>query len=176
MCEEKIKLEWGQTPWDDLSKEELLKEVQKMFSALMSAMSVLKMNMIGYENSPFWSNRKGTGARAIEKARQVIDPIYGKFDRESIYRSFYRTANDLLFDNSKFDLGFGWSVCPICGLMIGADIDGKRHDGEICQEVMLTRSGCNGILRPLIWDDLRPIDKNETTPKNLPVSDVKSQQ
>ncbi len=149
--DDKIKLKWGQTPFDNLSREELLREVQRMFSALKSAKTVLSMAMLDNENSPYWDI-----GIALEKVNQVVNGIYDKFDRESVYRVFFRYANDLLFDTSKYNIGTGWSVCPICGMMIGSDIDGTRHDGKICKEVILGNSMCNGILRPLIWDDLKP--------------------
>jgi hypothetical protein len=142
----KTDLKWGQTPWDDMTKEELLREVQRMYAALSNANSVMKMARYGNENSPFWGN-EGTGGKALEMSRQILEPLdrYG----EAIYRRFFRYAYDLLFDQTNFKIGFDWQVCPMCGVMLGSGHD----EGRPCE---MGKPGCTGIMRKLTWDDLKP--------------------
>jgi hypothetical protein len=150
------KLKWGQTPWDNLTKEELLREVQRMFSALQSAQSVMRLCEMNGGGSTFWGPQ-GTGGTGIEKARQVLDPIFEKYDSENIYRAFFRTADDLLFEQGRARIGFGWAVCDKCGCMVGArmleDLSyGPPPIGEKC-----LNKNCEGNpMRELRWSDLDP--------------------
>src|SRR5579863_5439648 len=89
------KLQWGETPWDTLSKEELLREVQRMFSALETAQSVLRL--VQDTESAYWGTQ-GSGGRALDRVSQVITSVYETYDAESVYRSFFRYASSLLFD------------------------------------------------------------------------------
>ena len=59
-----IKLKWGETPGDKLTREELLREVQRMYSAVESARSVMAMHK-AYGDSPFWGH-VGSGGQALE--------------------------------------------------------------------------------------------------------------
>lgn len=142
-----IKLKWGQTPWDKMSKSELLREVQRMFTALESARSAMKLS--SDMSHPFWSDI-GSGGRALSKANQVIESIYDKYDSESVYRSFYRYAISLLFnvpDKEK------WVVCSECGAMYSP--------GELDKPCGIFPSGkkdCKGTLRALNWSDLKVLN------------------
>jgi hypothetical protein len=149
-----IKLGWGETPFDNLTKDELLRLTQKMYSAIESAHSCLAIIKISSDNGLFWG-RDGTGGNALEKCEQVIRPIEKEFDSESIYRSFYRYANDLLFDRKNFGIiGSGWVVCPKCLQMVGETRkpNGERtsNEGKNCSEVM-DWTKCDGILEKLDW-------------------------
>lgn len=143
-------LKWGETPWDTLSKEELLREVQRMFSALQSADSVLRTSKANNARSSFWG-REGSGGRALERCSQVIEPVYEAYDAESVYRSFFRYANSLLFDVLDEEK---WIICPICGGMWG----GRRtaqYVGTVCSAYPIVQnSECKGIFRWLEWRDL----------------------
>lgn len=152
-------LQWGETPWDSLSREELLREVQRLYSAVQSARSVLAM-LRQEQRTGFWGWR-GSGGTALDKAEQCVDRVETVFDRESIYRAFYRYADDLLFDCSQHDIGFGWGLCPVCKITIGRGSDGLPTAGRLCAEYL--PKGCPGILRPLTWEDLQP-KKEEKSP------------
>jgi hypothetical protein len=150
------KLKWGETPWDNLTREELLREIQRMYSACVSANSALRLASRG-ETHGFWGTG-GTGGEALEKARQVVDETESDFDGEQIYRCFYRYADDLLFDHSKYRIGFGWAVCPVCGIMFGSGGDGSPAVGRTCKSFM-PHQECEGVLRPLEWKDLEKAEK-----------------
>ena len=65
------KLNWGKTPWDKLTKEKLLIEVRRMYSALLSLNSSLKISKTFNPNSPYWTI-EGTGGRALPLSWPVI--------------------------------------------------------------------------------------------------------
>lgn len=158
-------LNWGETPWDNKTREALLRDVQRMYSAIVSLHSALKLTSYG-DQSGFWGS-DGTGGLALEKARQVLEPIRAEYSGESIFRAFFRYANDLLFDHSRGRLGYGWVVCPTCGTMVGETIapNGDRHssNGEVCR---FCEADPPGRYRPLEWADLapRPPEGNNVRP------------
>jgi hypothetical protein len=145
-------LAWGETPWDALSRDDLLREVQRMYSALVSANSVLHLARAGNETSGFWGPR-GTGGEAVAKARQVLAPLREEYGDEGIYRAFFRYADDLLFDTTGdgAGIGTGWRICPVCGRMFGNSMGDKLAE-RLCSEVLPT--GCEGELEPLQWRHL----------------------
>lgn len=139
-------LEWGQTPWDNLSREELLQHVQRLYAAVDAAKGALGLMANG---GLFWS-AEGTGGRALAKVQQAEAQASDGYEAEEIYRCFFRYACDLLFEG----VGAGWDICPVCGQMLGATTDGKRVTGERCGNYL--PKGCDGIFRPLAWEDLIP--------------------
>lgn len=142
-------LKWGETPWDNLSQEELLREVQRMFAALQAAKSVMGLLSV-QSNSTFWSEH-GSGGRALEFASQVIDPVYKEYDDESVYKSFFRYAVSLLFEVSDDEK---WIICPVCGGMWGGR-NAISYIGTVCSEHPMTpHNGCKGVFRWLEWKDL----------------------
>lgn len=149
-------LQWGETPWDALSRDELLREVQRMASALISASSVLRILRAPQPHSLFWTD-DGSGAEALVKATAALARIQ-PYGNEAVYRAFFRYADDLLFSPP---IGRSWAVCPICGRMFGASIDGRSAVGRACGEI-LGLGTCAGVLRAITWDDLKP------KPKDLP--------
>lgn len=178
--EEKKRLKWGETPWDGLSREELLRECQRMYAALQSAQSVIKNCRISslWHRLPagiqqddvhealeslakvdgYWGY--GVGGKTLEEVRQALSRA-DEFDSEDVYRSFFRYATDLLFeDRGGMHIGFGWDVCPECGVMIGRSGDGKRHGGMACKDTATfgrtDGKVCPGVLRPIEWSDLKP--------------------
>ena len=137
-------LKWGETPWDNMSREELLREVQRMFSAVQSARNVMGMVRGPESDSPYWQF-DGTGGRAVEKCDQVINLVTDQYDPEALYGAYYRYADDLLFTG----LGMGWAVCPQCGTLTGTGRERESAAGKPCF--------CDGtILRALEWADLTP--------------------
>lgn len=143
------KLEYGETPWDDLNKEELLLLVKKMYSALNSDLNVL--NAVNNPDSLFWSN-DGPGECALEKTKQIIDKIHSEYSSENIFRAYFRYANDLLFNNDKNK----WCICPLCGELIKDRKSINFLIGKKCGEIIPKKTGyCEGILRPITYEDLK---------------------
>lgn len=151
----KKSLKWGETPWDKMKKPELLREVWRMYSALRSLYSVVKMDAATSTN-PYFYSKTGVGGNALEKGRQIIEPLFRQYKEgeSDIFRSFFRYADDLLFDQSVgyTMIGSRWTVCPECGVMIGDNPKGESSVGKPCH---MGKKDCAGIMRPLLWDDLR---------------------
>lgn len=143
-------LKWGETPFDSMTRDELLLEVKRMFAAIGAAQTVMALSKNMNENSPFW--KEGTGARAVEMCEQISDR-YREYHGEEIYRSYYRYATDLLFERRGVQIGHGWAVCPLCGVMLGEQGNGKSMVGERC---MMGNTDCPGHMRLLEWSDLEP--------------------
>lgn len=177
-------LRWGETPWDHLNHEELLRTVQRLYAALQAASGVVDMartndawphlnsetpqERIGAEidriaqELPFWG-KDGRGGRAHEMARQALelDTDYG----DTLYRSFFRYAHDLLFhERSGVRIGFGWVVCDTCGQMIGRRLRDNNNYllGKPCAAHGMGKSNCTGVFRAIQWSDLRL--REEPTP------------
>jgi len=150
-------LKWGETPWDNMTKDELLLEVRRMYSAMRSLYSVVKMDA-GMSSNGAYFGKNGVGGNALEKGRQIIEPLFNQYENgeEDIYRSFFRYADDLLFDGlGGFTMiSSRWHVCPECGLMIGENPRGRKLLNERCGDVSPNEK-CNGIMRLLSWDDLK---------------------
>ena len=141
-------LEWGETPWDNFSREDLLREVQRMYSAVLSAHSVMILSR--EPSSLFWWSDDGSGRRALAKTQMVLDKVKELgYKDENIYRSFFRYAIDLLFTP---ELGFGWAVCDTCDSMIGSGVDTKDMVGEECP--FCKNNGKLSLMRKLEWKDL----------------------
>jgi len=150
----KTDLEWGETVWDDLSREELLREVQRMFSALKSAYGVLRQSRRGEESSPFWT--KGVGYWAMTKVEYVLKPfLEDEALDDLLYHCFFRPAETLLFGNHP-ELGFGWVLCTAgCKNMAGRRVvgEGEGSAPENCPK-------CGAKMRPFRWSDLEPHSKD----------------
>lgn len=130
-------LKWGETPFDDLSRGELLRLVQAYHSAMLAARSVM---LIQAESAPsaYWSFQ-GTGGRALAKANELARLVGNdKADAasEAIYRSFFRTADVLLFPYLRDDRFSDWGV---------------NDQGEM----VAPHRGQDGY-RPIEWRDVLP--------------------
>lgn len=145
-------LKFGETPWDDMPREELLREVQRMYSALVSARGVLREAQRGEEHSPYWKKNVpdhrgvgggwGSGGEALLKVEQALAPyLDARGDDGNTYDAFFRYANAILFDGLLV-----WKVCDACEQFVG------NYDGLAIDKCHL----CGGDVRPLAWDDLRP--------------------
>lgn len=130
-------MRFGETPWDEMSRDGLLRLVQKQHSALITCASILHMSRAINPDSTFWTSAQGTGFQALAKA----DSCLSDTDHEEIYRMFFRYADDLLFSPA---LGGNWMVCPE-GHFIGS-YDVAPY---IC-------SIHHVAVRPLEWSDLSP--------------------
>jgi hypothetical protein len=132
------KLKWGETPFDDLSRAELLRLVQAYHSAVVSAQSVIAMHAEGTP-SPYW-NANGSGGRALAKANELMK-LAGERDpdpaSEKIYRSFFRTADVLLFPHLRYERFNNWGV---------------NDKGEMCAPFKPEEG-----FRQIEWRDVLPI-------------------
>jgi hypothetical protein len=172
---EKKKLKWGQTPWDNLSREDLLKTIWRMWSVnnrlyrlwksaffneclnayiLKQAVFVETMNLDKFkcntdepEKFSLFYAKGGCGGAALEMYRQVYQEVAENFDMNSL--TFFAYADDLLFERNGFDfVSGGWVICPKCHSMAG------RNDQSLVGDKCDTR-GCDGVLRKLQMEDLR---------------------
>lgn len=143
-------LKWGETPWDRLGREDLLREVQRMFSALQSAQAVILMARGNSPTEGFWGDG-GTGGCAVAMVQHALRPHEETDEkREQLYRMFFRYADDLLFPDVP-GAGFGWMICDKCRTMTGAQPDGTKATRCIGCEM---RDGVVSPVRPIEWRDL----------------------
>jgi len=163
------KLNWGETPWDDLPREYLVREVQRMYAALVAARGPLKTGQRSDARNRYWE-RGGVGGDAIEKVEQALSPYFdvehagGGY--EPAYHSFFRYAVDLLFDGC----GSGWAVCDR-GDMVGLygavprpsgaqrqPVRVEEEDGRLsyCCPLCRERDGSESPMRLIQWSDLTP--------------------
>ena len=130
-------LKWGETPFDDLDRGELLRLVQAYHSALISSRSVMLMQAQA-QPSAYWGS-EGSGGRALAKTNYLYD-LSGNNAAdpasEKIYRCFFRTADALLFPFLKEERFNNWGV---------------NKKGEMCAPYR-PEDG----FRPLKWQDVLP--------------------
>lgn len=140
------RLAWGKSPFDDMEHDELLLWARRMYHACTETRSVMALTRGLQSSSTFWGPG-GTGGDAMTKVEFVVEEIEKRFDRESIYRSFYRYAVDLLFSPK---LGFAWAICTVegCGQMLG------RYDPAMPPPTCPSHR--ETPMRPITWDDLSP--------------------
>ena len=137
------KYQWGETPFDDMDREELLRTAQRLWSGMVSARSCLRVFRAIDESSPYWCPQ-GAGGRALAKMDEVHEALSPDDEAsESIYRSFFRYADDLLFENAT--LSSGWMICDK-GHMIARISGPPLTDCTMCKRPM----------RPIEWRDLSP--------------------
>jgi hypothetical protein len=142
----------GETPFDTMSREDLMRAAQRLYSAACSAGSALRMLKL-HSTSPYWG-KGGTGGEAIEKCEQAVIASLGDYTNSDVYGSFYRYADDLLFEG----LGAGWAICPECGTMLGRSSEQESLFGKACADVPgLGKRGCKGVFRALAWEDLTSV-------------------
>lgn len=144
------RLEWGQTPFTSMTREQLERHAQRLYAATSNMTCALKLTRCNHPDSPFYGP-DGTAGRAIEMGEQALDAIKKGFEPETIYRSFFRCALDLLFHNKKANIGSGWGVCGKCGSMIA-----PFTPGEPCK---FGKKDCKGTFRRIRWSDFKPETK-----------------
>lgn len=152
MAKRKLKLKPLTTPWDNMPREELIREMQKAYSALLSAHSVL-LNVKGVSsNQTFWTAPEGRGGRAVSKVEAVFSTYKQQFEDYQFYGEFFRTCDPLLFP----ELGENWVICEKCGTMTQSTpyYDAQKI-GKTCSEGNFGGAGnCEGILRWMTWADI----------------------
>lgn len=157
MVKEKEKqLEFGETPFHRMNHEDLLMAAIRMYDAVVASKDALRLASHNDPESSYWT--VGTGAIALEKCNQVVDPLNKKYSSENIWRSFYRPYIDLLWkDKGNIILTTHWAVCPVCKNMLGNGNIENQPDlfGKICSEVNpFGAKDCHGVLRPMVIDDI----------------------
>ena len=140
-------LEFGETPWDDLSREQLLRLVWQYHSSTLSLLSIARQSRLGEEISPYWQPG-GSGWKAIEKAELLMRIAGEDSDEgaENIYRCFFRYVNRWLFPRAKFLQGHDfWWICEKCGEMAAAG----QPPRKTCD--------CRARWRKARFSDIRPV-------------------
>lgn len=132
------KLKWGETPFDDLSRAELLRLVQAYHAATVSANSIMRIQAEAQPGHGYWSS-EGSGGRALLMSNHLMQ-LAGENDpdpaSENIYRSFFRSALVLLFPYMRNDRWGDWGI---------------NADGEM----IAPHKGREGY-RPIEWRDVLP--------------------
>ncbi len=141
------RLKYGQTPWDRLSRKELLLLLCRYHSALSSAASCLRMSRVGSEDHPYFGP-DGSAGHAIAKADFIMRLAGEDMDAgsEKIYRQFFRSATSVLFPGVPLNRGLSpWYICETCGQMLSGSVD---PPSRLCK--------CDGAWRPFRMSDIRP--------------------
>ena len=142
---DKIELKWGQTPWDDMSREELIRELSRYHMALESALGVMRLSVMEQpQQYLYWE--VGPGGRALSKATIAM----AHADRFDAYRTYFRHAAILLFPT----LEETWAICDRCQVM--SQRVGGTSVGASCHDC--ARKGVESIMRAVTWDDLKPLE------------------
>jgi hypothetical protein len=140
------RLKYGQTPWDLLTKEELLLMVCRYHQALSSTASCLRQFRIGAENPAFFS-LEGSGGIALALV-EFLEKLCGDdkyVGSERIYRSFFRSTYALLFPGVEVGNWKKWWICETCGNMSASKTPPAL---KTCR--------CAGAWRPFRMADIRP--------------------
>ena len=137
-------MKYGHTPWDDMSKEDLLLEVWRLYKAAESAKSCIELHKVYNPMSGFWSD-EGTGGRALNMIDEAMSTVSKMPDneREKLWYGFFRNALPLLFECAKKS-GWDWIVCEKCDCWTSG-----KQSVESC-----IKCG-NTDLRPIKWSDFR---------------------
>lgn len=155
---EKIELEWGQTPWQQMSREELERAMERAYFALVAAdsvLSILKDTQVSSGLNMIYWGPNGRGGRALALTREVRRPYDEKYEDGQAYRSYFRTAHGLLFPGVEPN----WAVCSSCGRMTSASNDEQtaKQIGQKCYD-----AGCSGQQVWLTWENSGLLKKEET--------------
>jgi len=143
---------WGKSPWDKITREDLLHEVRKGYAAVSSARRALAILSQRSEVQANW-RESGTCGQAMAKCGKVIDAVERKNSSESIFHRLFRYAATLLFEESN-----RWAICALCD-KAAMEIDGEEIAsmiGNPCQQVFVFSSNeCAGTMRWFGWCDFK---------------------
>lgn len=145
------KLEWGQTPWDQMTRAELQLQVQRLYSATVALNNALQTVSQMSGRDPYFSDPKAAGTAALEKGRQAITAAEGNFESGNVFEAFFRYADDLLFEAP---IGHGWMLDET-GRMVAL----SREHSIIYHNAAANTAGLphlHGYVRRLTWADLEP--------------------
>lgn len=143
-------LEYGQTPWDDLSKEELLLEVKRLYSATVSLYSSLKMCADMSRGDPYFTDRRSRGYKALSKGEQAMLAAQRSYQPGEVYSCYFRYADDLLFSG----VGDGWLIDSTGRLGAISPEHAAQYDGS--EASVSGMYGMTGVIRKITWQDLEP--------------------
>ena len=137
-------MKYGKTPWDNMTKDELLFEVWRLYQAAESARTCIKLHKIQTLTSSFWSNR-GTGGNALNRLDEAMETVSKLSDKkkERLWHDFFRNALPLLFKSAKKGY-WNWLVCEKCNCWTSGI--------EPVEKCILCG---NKDLRPIRWSDFR---------------------
>lgn len=140
-------LKWSETPWDFLTREELLLMVCRYHSALISLASCVRMSRVGNKDHPYYGV-DGSAGRAITKADFLAHLCGDDTDdgADKIYRSFFRPVGNLLFPGVALGRFGNWYICESCGAMVSSP--STDTPSKLCK--------CDGTWRPARMSDIRP--------------------
>jgi hypothetical protein len=148
---EKEPLPFGHSQFSGMSREELQLQCERLYSALISVGVAADL---ASSNGPsaFWGPG-GTGEVGLSKYKQAIKLAEGGYCNEDFYRSFYRYADELLFETPPRST-LRWSVCTACNNVFGyREGEEKSLTGEVHRK-RITWSECEGVFRAYRWKDL----------------------
>jgi uncharacterized protein YukE len=151
-------LEWGETPFDKMSHDELLVHAKRMYSAIQSAHNELgnmrEMGLRVDKHSLYWTGQ-GSGNIAFQKVDQALKKASNGYSRENIHHSYFRYAKSFLFDPwSKSDMPV-WMICSKCGSLHELDSDkiNRIIEVEMSHNEMYKDSNCDGLFQKLTADN-----------------------
>jgi hypothetical protein len=133
--------EFGQTPWENFTKEELILECARMWSVIVM---VLQEEMTRRRRD---DETDDYIPLSVVRLAQIVEDIPPS---EANYRAFFRFKDGLLFNDSD-----PWRICDNCNSMWGS-----AHHSPYCPGCMATGKG-DVPTRPLTLADIRP-KKGET--------------
>lgn len=152
------KLVFGETPFDKMDHETLLRTCQRMYAALYSARNALLNIRDNFPDNPYLTDPRAVGGKSIELIRQTLEPIWLEYGdgnmsegQNEIYYNFYNSAMPLLFSSKNendIELGFTWNICLKCSTWSGVN-PWNPEPTTACPM-------CDGEIRLITWDDLKP--------------------
>lgn len=147
-------LDWGDTPFDDMTRDEMLHELKVHFNAVMSASSALHILSYHDRESPFWGPF-GTGGRALRQVASIIERVNHHRDDGGarVSACYFRYTDELLFPDIEHGPERWW--------INDDDVMVKTADPHLYPHV-----GWNQNWRLLTLDDLKPqiVDTEESSP------------
>jgi len=142
-------INFGLTPWDVWSQEDLARELQKSYIALRLAReTIAKMRIRNAKPTVKEDSDAQVSILAIDDALARTN----RFVYMELYTSFFRWATPMLMPSL---VGTGpdympWYICAKCLMTTRALIGEPNPDGSPC-----VRDECNGKRRKLNWTDLK---------------------
>jgi len=144
------RMKFGETPFDNLTREQLLLLLLKHQMAMDRLLGVVSYwkHLSGEHaetNQPYWSEL-GLGGHALAIAREVMG-IYAKTEaqRSSLFRKFFRYASSIMFPNQRRGMS-PWMKCSKCDQLV-TTMKSSSNDPKCF---------CGGELSPFTMKDLRP--------------------
>ena len=149
-------LKWGETPFDDMTREEMLHELKVQFTAVTSALSALHMLRHFDSTSPYWS-ATGTGGCSYRQVESIVERVNDRLGdgQSEISRSYFRYSTELLFPDIEHGPERWWI----------------NHDDEMIKTAdphAFPMVGWNQDWRLLTLDDLKPLPDVDTSEREQP--------